>query len=1151
MKRLVAALLCLLPATVVLAAPVDPDFLVRIERQAEDDLATLLDARYPVVLETLGSLYAEVDRADLSRLTAEGWKVAILDERPRSWTYLTVGLTPNSDPSVLDRLGTVVWNEENWVLWRPHQGVDLEEVHEARVFFARVPHETLRRAAPAEPLSRRPAGPQAALPLVQQMVDGATTADIDLYWTTLATNAPSGTRHSTSAGCASAASWAQGLFTGWGLDAQAMSYRSGYAPNIVATKPGALDPGAVYIVVGHLDDLPSSGTAPGADDNASGSATVLVSAKAASCYAFRKTLKFVLVTGEEQGLYGSEAYAADALVRGEDIRGVINMDMPGWQGDGIPAGENLDLNYNAASQGLAQLFAQCASDYGTGLAVNAILCPSLTASDHAPFWRGGWRAVCGITDNEGYCGQAGNYPHYHQSTDTLANCGNPAFFHKVVKTTVATIGELGEPFRIAFAKSAWGCGGSAAIVLGDRDLNTNPATAQTVVVTVASTTEGTPESVTLTEDGVNSMIFRGTIPLTTAPPVAGNGLLSVTAGDAVTASYVDALDCSGLPNVPHQAVAAIDCTPPSISNVQVTAVTESTATITWTTGEASNSRVTWGTTPPPSTNADDLATYGTSHAITLTGLAPCTTYVFGVTSADEAGNPVTSNNGGAWYSFRTAGRSNVFGPDDVEGGTGSWTATGQWHVSTCRAASATRSWKAGASDAPTCSAQYSASTNSYLTSGPIDLGGSGHGHRLRWREYRQTEAGYDWCTPQISVNGGTNWTDLLPKYAGSGGGWVSRDVDLAAWTGNQVRIRFWFQTDSGVNGEGWYVDDIDIGKAMACNATLQLQSTAVVDGCSGGGAGSGNGVIDAGEEFNLRPTLANPPNLAGEAATSVTATLTSPTAGVTIVDGTAGFPAIPAGGSAPSDLPNTTVRVDGSVACGTVLSFDLAMTSAQGSWTASFTKTVGALTAGGGSLLSEGFESGTFPPTGWSQVDVSGTAGNWTRVTATTHPAGSGPHGGTGMAMFNSYTATSGAARGSSGRRGSRSRRGRRRPPPPSGCSTTPPTPARTTVSSSRCRRTAARVGSTSAPPWRGTTGPAAGSPTPSRSPRSSASPTSGSPSSPPAATATTPTSTTSTSRTPPRRPAARPPASPRRARGRRAPPPRPAPAGTSTAPSL
>ena len=85
-----------------------------------------------------------------------------------------------------------------------------------------------------------------------------------------------------------------------------------------------------------------------------------------------------------------------------------------------------------------------------------------------------------------------------------------------------------------------------------------------------------------------------------------------------------------------------DTTPPVISGVAATATPNGDATITWTTNEASNSSVAYGT------NASSLSSIGsdsatvTSHSITLHGLVPGTSYSYRVTSTDRAGNSSTS-----------------------------------------------------------------------------------------------------------------------------------------------------------------------------------------------------------------------------------------------------------------------------------------------------------------------------------------------------------------------------------------------------------------------------------------------------------------------------------------------------------------------------
>ncbi len=86
-----------------------------------------------------------------------------------------------------------------------------------------------------------------------------------------------------------------------------------------------------------------------------------------------------------------------------------------------------------------------------------------------------------------------------------------------------------------------------------------------------------------------------------------------------------------------------DSTPPIISNIQVASVTDTTAVITWTTNEASDSQVQYGTSSgnyPSNANSTGMVT---SHAINLTGLSQNTTYYYRVRSRDVATNTTTSN----------------------------------------------------------------------------------------------------------------------------------------------------------------------------------------------------------------------------------------------------------------------------------------------------------------------------------------------------------------------------------------------------------------------------------------------------------------------------------------------------------------------------
>ncbi|MGR9087268.1 MAG: LamG-like jellyroll fold domain-containing protein, partial [Gammaproteobacteria bacterium] len=86
--------------------------------------------------------------------------------------------------------------------------------------------------------------------------------------------------------------------------------------------------------------------------------------------------------------------------------------------------------------------------------------------------------------------------------------------------------------------------------------------------------------------------------------------------------------------------APVDTTPPMISNVQA-AITNTTVTITWTTDEASDSVVNYGTTTDYGNTGSDAA-LDTSHSVNLTGLSPNTLYHFEVSSTDTSSNMASS-----------------------------------------------------------------------------------------------------------------------------------------------------------------------------------------------------------------------------------------------------------------------------------------------------------------------------------------------------------------------------------------------------------------------------------------------------------------------------------------------------------------------------
>jgi hypothetical protein len=164
--------------------------------------------------------------------------------------------------------------------------------------------------------------------------------------------------------------------------------------------------------------------------------------------------------------------------------------------------------------------------------------------------------------------------------------------------------------------------------------------------------------------------------------------------------------------------------------------------------------------------------------------------------------------------------------DDMEGGDGSWsvsngTGSADWALGTDSPYSGSHAWFA--SDPAAISDQYLAlSTPITLTPDAV---------LSVWHSYN-TESGFDGGVIEISTDGST-WTDLGPEMAQNGysgaisteysspiggrnaftgisGGYVETLVDLADWSGQEVRVRFRMASDSTVAGVGWHVDDVSI-----------------------------------------------------------------------------------------------------------------------------------------------------------------------------------------------------------------------------------------------------------------------------------------------------------------------------------------------------
>lgn len=223
-------------------------------------------------------------------------------------------------------------------------------------------------------------------------------------------------------------------FASWRLD--------GYSGrNVVGELTGTTRPTEIILLTAHVDDMPYGSIAPGADDNASGTAAVMLAARILSRYQFERTIRFVFFTGEEQGLLGSWVYARSASNANQNIVAVLNMDMLGWDGKDGPT-MRIHTRHNATGDiDIANAFIDVVAVY------NISLTPILTsygmnASDHGSFWDFDYDAVCIIEDDGDAYGRGQDFnPYYHTRSDTLSKLNMP-YFTNMVRAIVGSAAHL-------------------------------------------------------------------------------------------------------------------------------------------------------------------------------------------------------------------------------------------------------------------------------------------------------------------------------------------------------------------------------------------------------------------------------------------------------------------------------------------------------------------------------------------------------------------------------------------------------------------------------------------------------------------------------------------------------------------------------------
>ena len=213
------------------------------------------------------------------------------------------------------------------------------------------------------------------------------------------------------------------------------------APNVIGIQRGTLYPD-VYVVCGsHFDSFSyeamyGGGSAPGADDNATGVASVLESARIMTQYEFEYSIIYCAYGCEEMGLYGSEAYASRCQQEGMDIIGYFNNDMNGYlYGDQI----HIDCIYPNSVEPIGTYYMNVGEVYYPELPIRHVNF-NQGDSDHTSFNNHGYMGIYPFEDYENYS------PYIHTPNDLIGTSVNSfEMGQQYCQMNIACLAEIANP----------------------------------------------------------------------------------------------------------------------------------------------------------------------------------------------------------------------------------------------------------------------------------------------------------------------------------------------------------------------------------------------------------------------------------------------------------------------------------------------------------------------------------------------------------------------------------------------------------------------------------------------------------------------------------------------------------------------------------
>ena len=419
--------------------------LVSVELPAKADKQAWHKLDIPTYELIGNTAIAVIEPEQIPLLQQKGYRINIIDTKPDLADYLVCAGADKMPPIK----GQTVWQNNNKAI------IKTGDKNAVRGIFA---HgiKPLNKTALSDKFWREATATYVFLtdispdPFVQSLVD---QVEIDTITAIIQRLQDFGTRLALTDSSYATSEWLAQKFNSWGYTAQLDSFWEngsayypggfpgvGYERNVVATSPGLYTPATQYIVCGHFDATTMYDTitcktnAPGADDNATGTAATMEIARIFSKYDWEPTIKYIGWAAEESYLLGSDHYAGEADSLGEKVGGVVNMDMMGYMND-----DSMDCilggQYDFSSW-LSDLYLKAASIYAPGLALHPV---NDWVSDDEPFSRRGYPAIGLLEYPHPWLG---SNPNYHTINDVIGNLSSE-LYTRVTKAALATMTILG------------------------------------------------------------------------------------------------------------------------------------------------------------------------------------------------------------------------------------------------------------------------------------------------------------------------------------------------------------------------------------------------------------------------------------------------------------------------------------------------------------------------------------------------------------------------------------------------------------------------------------------------------------------------------------------------------------------------------------